>query len=311
MADGPGRWATRILAVVAALGVLLPATPAYAESVEPAPELSAPKAPAITQKVIFNNPWGKTSAQRRIADEYIRLIRTAASGTNVRIGFFSLSDVKLTDAMIAAKKRGVRIQVIVNSHAWNTKQVKRLRKALGTNRSKRAWVAKRPKNWTHSKFVAVESGQVVVISSQNGTKSGIWQQQNDAVITRGDATLHDAVVRQFELMSRGETSRAALGTRVTSGTTTLRFYPASSHAGQAILGLLNDISCEVGGRRTRVWGIMWIWTAAGQPVAKRLAELAQEGCDVRMIVSPLETRKSIRKILLKGGVATKVPNGSK
>ena len=289
--------------MVAALSVLLSGMPAHAES------STDPIQPA--QQVIFNNPWGRTAAQRRIADEYIRLIGTAAAGTHVRIGFYSLSDEKLTDAIIAAKKRGVRIQVIVNRHAWSTKQVKRLRTSLGTNRAKAAWVIKRPKNWTHSKFVAVESGQIVAISSQNGTKSGIWQQQNDAVITYGDAILHDAVVRQFDLMGRGTTSRTKLGTQAVSGPTTLRFYPAPSDAGHAILGLLNDVTCQVSGVRTKVWGIMWIWTAAGKSVAKRLAGLAREGCDVRMIVSPLQTRKSIQKILLKGGVATKVPKGAK
>lgn len=299
----PRRFVGAITAMVTALSVLLSVTPAHAVPADP---VDGPD-----QRVIFNNPWGGTAAQRRIADEYIRLIDTAPAGTEVRIGFYSLSDVKLTSAIIEAEKRGVRIQVIVNRHAWSTKQVKRLRKALGSNRSAATWVSKRPKNWTHSKFLAIEYGEIVVISSQNGTKSGIWQQQNDAAITYGDHTLYQAVVRQFDLMGRGETSSAVLGTRVSSGTTTLRFYPASRANGYATFGLLDDITCEVDGERTKVWGVMWIWTVAGKPVANRLATLARQGCDVRMIVSTQQTTKSIRKILLKGGVATKVPKGSK
>lgn len=299
------RWNAVLVALVALVLLGSSVVPAAADS---SPD---PAGPEPVQRTLFNNPWGKTAAQRRIADEYIRLIRTATPGSGVRIAFYSLSDEKLTNAMIAAKQRGVRIQVLVNRHAWNTKQVKRLRKALGTKRSRAAWVSKRPRNWSHSKFLAIEVGEVSVVSSQNGTKSGIWQQQNDAVVTSGDSALYQALVRQFELMSAGETKPSVLGRQVTSGSTTLRFYPAPDHARNPVSGLLNDITCQVDGRRTKVWGIMWIWTAAGKPVAKKLADLAKQGCDVRMIVSPKQTRKSIQKALLKGGVSVRVPKGSK
>ncbi|WP_067436861.1 phospholipase D-like domain-containing protein [Nocardioides jensenii] len=74
----------------------------------------------------------------RIENQILQGINHAHKGSYIRISLFSFDRMPLTDALIRAKKRGVRVQVILNNHQING-AMRKLKSALGTNRRKPSW----------------------------------------------------------------------------------------------------------------------------------------------------------------------------
>ena len=92
--------------------------------------------------VIFNYPYSSLrSDQDKIRTNVDDLVRSVPTGGHLRIAMYSINDDELVDDLIAASKRGVSVQVIVNSHNvhptpghGSSPSFIRLRNALGTDR---------------------------------------------------------------------------------------------------------------------------------------------------------------------------------
>src|SRR4051812_44887057 len=64
----------------------------------------------------FNNPIGTAAAQRNIEDKVVAAIRHAHSGSSIFITLFSFDRIRVSDALIAAHRRGVHVQILMNDH---------------------------------------------------------------------------------------------------------------------------------------------------------------------------------------------------
>ena len=88
----------------------------------------------------FNNPHvnaDRFKIERRIIDT----IRHVPKGETIRIAVYSFDREGVADALIAAHKRGVKIQMLLNDHQ-DTHAMKRVRAVLGTNRFAKNFIYK-------------------------------------------------------------------------------------------------------------------------------------------------------------------------
>src|SRR4029077_10525683 len=63
----------------------------------------------------FNHPFNPASASD-IRVHVTRTVKSVPAGGTIRMAVFSLNDNSLVDALIAAVKRGVSVQVVANNH---------------------------------------------------------------------------------------------------------------------------------------------------------------------------------------------------
>ncbi|WP_318275498.1 phospholipase D-like domain-containing protein [Streptomyces pharetrae] len=116
--------------VVALTAVLAAPTPAAAVTVTPG--------------AVFNDPAGTAADQNRIRDNLVSLIGDAPAGSSVRMAMYTFTDGPVRDALIAAKNRGVSVQVILDHFSSETVTVggelETLRTALGTDRTQPSWL---------------------------------------------------------------------------------------------------------------------------------------------------------------------------
>ena len=63
----------------------------------------------------FNHPFNPASASD-IRAHVTRTVKSVPAGGTIRLAVFSLNDDALVDALIAAVKRGVSVQIVANNH---------------------------------------------------------------------------------------------------------------------------------------------------------------------------------------------------
>ncbi|MFI8966223.1 phospholipase D-like domain-containing protein [Streptomyces sp. NPDC053493] len=108
----------------------------------PSPAGAADADAAVTTTATFNDPSGDATAQNRVRDRIVDLIGKAPAGSTVTAGLYTFTDDAVTDALGAAKTRGVNIRVIVD-HTTVTMtggEYDHLVARLGTDRTQGSWV---------------------------------------------------------------------------------------------------------------------------------------------------------------------------
>jgi len=120
-----------------------PPTVSPSPTVTPPPPCRCPPldyVPANGSK--FNHPFSPSSASD-IRVHVTRTVKSVPAGGTIRIAVFSLNDDALADALIAAVKRGVSVQIVANNHNITNSipglppspSFKRLRNVLGYQRT--------------------------------------------------------------------------------------------------------------------------------------------------------------------------------
>ncbi|MFE3328228.1 phospholipase D-like domain-containing protein [Streptomyces sp. NPDC059176] len=197
-----------LLGATAAAGLLTALLPTGAVAGTASQAQSAPVAgPTAT----FNDPAGDTAAQSRIRDHIIGLIDGAAPGSTISVSMYSFTENPVTDALVAAKSRGVHVRVVIDhtSSTMTGGEYTRLAAGLGTDRTQSSWVLLCPAGRgclgtrvlpgddgaiNHNKFFLFSStggtDDVVVQASANMTNLQRTDLFNNAV-TIPDAGLYD------------------------------------------------------------------------------------------------------------------------
>ena len=117
-----------LVALVAVmLGVVI-VPPAQAKA--PPPSSYSPQTGAL-----FNNPDGTSAEQLALLNHITNAIDSVPENSIIRIAAYSFSYQPMANALIAAHQRGVQVRLLIDSHT-DTSQLKALRSALGTDRSK-------------------------------------------------------------------------------------------------------------------------------------------------------------------------------
>ncbi len=173
---------------------------------------TAPRGP------FFNDPHRKKgffTIERKI----IRTIRHTPKGSTIRIAVYSFDRMPVAKALIAAHRRGVDVQMLLNDHQY-TKAMRAVRREIGAKRRADSFIyrckagcrsAENRYNNMHTKFYlfsrAGRSKHVVAVGSANLMLNAAIHQWNDLYFTSGDHALHRQFVGLFDDMAKDHDTR--------------------------------------------------------------------------------------------------------
>jgi phosphatidylserine/phosphatidylglycerophosphate/cardiolipin synthase-like enzyme len=218
----------------------------------------------------------------------------------------------MAQALMAAHRRGVKVQVLLNDHE-RTAAERILFRGLGQNRHKKNFAYECHESCRghahnlHTKFYLFsKSGgakQVMMFGSANLTLNAVKWQWNDLYTRYGAKNQYREFVRLFDCL-RHEYSKNQPYYRFCGHEATkkhpakpcdedkdfmvTRVYPKHTHAdNDDIMEALNKIKCvygtKSGTKHTRVWIVMHTWRGnRGNYLAAKVRSLWAAGCDVKV-----------------------------
>ena len=273
-----------------------PSTPTTSDPATPTPqpddEAALPGLPkGVTQKAVLGDPWSSRAGKvHGVARSALAIIKQTRKGQTLTLSMFNLTYPGIADALVAARRRGVKVRVLLNGEGAGTKQARALIAGLGGDTGRSSYAVVRPGGIRmHSKFLLVTprggKGPVVWVSSGNLTESNGRDQANEALITTGDKLLYDFLLGQFTLMRKGVTDPRKLARTAATTATVVRSFPLpkGGAAHDPVLATLNDVTCTHGTERTVVRMAQLFLTIERLYITTRLRQLAEQGCDLRIV----------------------------
>lgn len=311
-----------VAATAAILSVVL-AVPAGAAPVAAgqAPVPEAKKAGGWTPKngVIFSDP---TVAKRKrvIHNQVLRSIRSTHRSGSIRIAVWNFDNRQLASALIAARRRGVTVQMVVAGSVENP-NFSYLRKQLNKNRKDDSWARKctggcrSSAKVMHSKFLLFSrirgARNVSMFGSLNLTTAAIQRQWNDLVTTR-DAKLYTKLGKVFGEYARDIRKKNPY--QVTDlGKYRVTLFPARNR--NPVAAELRKVTCKGIPRRNgngngrtviRIAIAGW-YDSYGDQIAKQVRRLYNGGCDVKIVTtqSGRGINAKLRSTAGRGPIATR------
>ena len=297
--------------VVVMLGVVI-VPPAQAKA--PPPSSYSPQTGAL-----FNNPDGTSAEQLALLNHITNAIDSVPENSIIRIAAYSFSYQPMANALIAAHERGVQVRLLIDSHT-DTSQLKALRSALGTDRSKRSYLRtctygcmSSKASYMHSKLYlfsrAGSSTRVSMISSTNPAWTGASESWNNLYTIAGDKTIYDANVDNFNDMLPDKTNTDYYHT-VSSGPYKQYFFPraGSTPTSDTLYNVLSDVTCTGAasgygaGGKTVIKVAAYQWTSLRIHIAKKLTELKGKGCNIEVIYPSDNVDTEVATELLKKSI---------
>lgn len=326
-ATGPAGWPVTVLAGSGVLRVGVPSgTPAGIYALHyTITDVNGTATTYVRVRVVlpptpdhYNPPQGakfshafQRGAINRIKTHIIRTINSVPRGGQIRVITWSFSSKAYLNALVAAKKRGVSVQVILASGNNDyTVSYPGLKKALGGERYRKSdargsWVYRcshscRGKGGTmHAKVFlfnqAYNTRYITMSGSGNFTDFAAKGQWNQLYTNTNNQPIYAAVNRVFEQMKLDRPARPRQLT-LKFPDTTYFFTPMSGAEPQFdfVLQGLRQVQCtgaSVQGGRTKIRIAMYTWRdRRGDWMAKQVRKLWNEGCDVRIIYAIMGNR---------------------
>jgi phosphatidylserine/phosphatidylglycerophosphate/cardiolipin synthase-like enzyme len=268
------------------------------------------KLPPVPTGAYFNNPRGSKKARFRIERQVINAIRTTPRRGYIRIALYSFDRMPVAKALLAARRRGVHVQLLLNDHQ-DTRAMKVLRARLGTNRWSRDFIYKCrsscrgtvPDRNLHSKFYTFtrsgRSRHVLMVGSANMMLNADIHQWNDLFVTAGKKRLFDQYVALFNDMKhdyqRNRPSYRFCGRpkgrhcdEAVDRFTTRVFPKRSNRRHDVVLTMLHRIQCltpRPDGSQQRTRLVLSMHTMRGKRgnyLAAAIRQKYAEGCDLRV-----------------------------
>lgn len=286
---------------------------------------------------LFNNPQGTFAARWKIVKAVDRAVRGAPRGSRIMMSTFLMDSKDSADALLAAHRRNVSVQIVMDGDDAFTGQARRLERAFNRdNRPRRTGVDEDGNllKWgpdhsfvvfckgscrggqanLHAKFfVFTKTGtasNVSMVSSSNLNAGGAVRGWNDLYtvkekprILRDFSAIHAEMAQ--DTATDGDGYREFVRGRFTS-----RFYP-KRRGGDPVMEDLSRIRCRGtnggAGRngRTAINVSMFAWNSdRGMDIARRLVGLDRDGCDVSIIYGApsMVIRDYLRNSARRGGV---------
>lgn len=261
---------------------------------------------------LFSNPRGNTYDQREVLDRQNRALQGTEAGATVRIVTSKIDDQSFTDQLVAARNRGVNVQVVLGA-GTGTGQENVLIGALGADTLQPSWVKRcsggclGDARSTKSNFMLVDRTQgttnLSMVSSAPFVAKGT-RQFSDMFKSSDDAlyTAYAALFNRFASDSPTPDSTR----KVSAGTHQIQLYPTTK---DPVAKSLARVKCTgakglaVKKGRTNVRVQVASWSGArGKKIAQRLVTLKRQGCNVQ-VLSGTKVNSGIKSMLKKGGVS--------
>lgn len=289
---------------------------------------------------VFNNPYGSSSEQWKIMNRVKDAINNAPAGSVIRIAAYSITLPQMTDALIAAKNRGVNVRVVTDDHLYDkedpdyvakTAQTERLKSALKTDISQSSYIkichlgcmSNNQYASMHAKLYMFsttgKSKQVTMIGSANmsGTHLYSW---NNMFTTVGDVTTYDTMRLYFDRMATEPDDQNAYQNVLSETGRRIYTFPRAgvdTLSEDIYYGILNNVKCtglasgygttpsNASTSKTVIRLAMFKWTENRLGVAEKLRDLSNAGCDVRVAISKTQgdySRDALVAILSNGKI---------
>jgi len=161
----------------------------------------------------FNNPRGSWTKRLKNERKIVAAIDNTRKGATIRFALYSFDRIPVAKRLIAARNRGVHVQLLLNDHQ-DTRAMKMLRARLGTNVEKKDFIYKchsgcradGRKRLLHTKFYTFTktggSKWALFFGSANLTMNAARHQWNDLFLMDGDKELFDQYVALFDDMKK-------------------------------------------------------------------------------------------------------------
>ncbi|MGL5823754.1 MAG: phospholipase D-like domain-containing protein [Nocardioides sp.] len=288
------------LASVLTVGALVPLTPVASA----APDNYIPR-----KGVRFNDPYGSLWAERRILRQIVRTMDSVPRRERIRMAAWSINSPAIADAAIRAHRRGVSVQMIMDttneSPTTPNPTVRRLINAFRGDKdrpkSRRSWLrqcsgsCRGTKGIPHAKFYLFSRvgkvEDIVMYGSANATEASANIQWNDLHIIKNAPASYSEFVYIFRQMKKDEPVTQGYR-RWKHGPFTKYFYPYAGDrpAGDPVLRILRRVKCKgatggagVNGRTQIRIAQTAMFGARGIAIAEKIAELQRRGCNIRIV----------------------------
>ena len=275
----------------------------------------------------FNNPYGNQDARRRIMSRMIRTINSVpgyvrpkdAAGklvpcpgsdhpewypATIRVSLYSIADRSFVDALIAAHRRCVSVQLLMNNHldensspSWG-----KLKNAIGNDPGARSFTRRciggcRGHAVLHSKFYLFSkvgnARNVAMVGSANMTSNAVRVQWNDLYTAVGNGTLVGQYAKIFgEMIKDTPVANPLRIYRTGNYTSTFYPYPTATASTDKTMAALNSIRCTGAGGGSGINGRSVLYIAMhswhgtrGKYLAQRVRTMYNHGCYVRILYS--------------------------
>lgn len=298
----------RFLALLVAVGLLaVPSTGTQAAAAPVAASAAAAAAPDHFNPKpgpTFNSPLGGTEARRMIFHKIIRSINSSARGSEIKILSWNFLTSTGTDALLAAQRRGVKVQVLMdatnNDEDLPNGPFRRLRFELreGNERvakGRHSWArmcdhsCRGPGGAAHAKFFMFSKvgdvKRVVMQGSANFTLASTNNQWNDIYThtrTRGVWRFYNQV---FHEAARDKKAKRPFASKQFKGYRLIMFPLAAQR--DPVMDLLKKVKCwestnTPGGRTIIRMAPDVIRQSRGLALARKVRELWDRGCDIKI-----------------------------
>ena len=231
---------------------------------------------------------------------FLDLVRHTPAGARIRILAHSFSFVPAAEELVAARQRGVDVQVVVDRGvSGDFSAVGVLREGLGTDRTASSYVYLAPgdlhqKTWSFTR--TGQSRDVVLVGSTNLTYQSA-RQYTDVVSYVDRRDVRRVFDRRFRQVMR-EMPDLAPHRSVRLGGDRAWFYPGYDLQRDPVRRLLAAV--PPAGARIRV--VMYAWLdERGLALARLLAEKDAAGADVQVLLGP-SVGQQVRAILDGSGI---------
>lgn len=258
---------------------------------------------------LFNNPM--IESKRYVVERHIlRAIRNTPKGEMITIAAYSLDRSVFAKELIAARRRGVRVQVLLNDHIVPKAQ-NDIQRVLGRNARKKNFLKRcvagcradrNQYNNLHSKFYLFSrtgrSRNVVMLGSHNMTMNAVRWQWNDLWTGRGQGVLYKEFRLLFNDMRKDwDTRRPSYmfcdkGRNCPKGDQhryhNIVFPRYTTPKNDVILDILNNVQCryvDKSGRKRRTILRLSMHTMRGQRgnyLGDKLSSLYAKGCNLKV-----------------------------
>jgi len=305
----------RVFVLVAALSLMaLPSVPSVANAVsvstggaaattgadgKPKPKPKPKWKPA--EGAYFNTP--RHGAKQWILHNHIvGAIDHARPGSTIRIAVFSFDRKFVASRLIAAKRRGVNVQVLLNNHQVTPAQ-RMLHRALGMNRTRKSFSyecsngCRSSGENLHTKFYLFShtggARDTVMTGSVNLTGNSAMNQYNDIWVINDAPKLTRSFAQLWGQMKKDKPAHPGWFARSIGKHFTLEAtpFPKPGPRHDPIIAVLNRVKCQGadGGTGTRrhhtiVRVVMHAWNdPRGDYIARKVRGLFGQGCDVQLM----------------------------
>jgi phosphatidylserine/phosphatidylglycerophosphate/cardiolipin synthase-like enzyme len=276
--------------------VLLAAAPVPAQAADGGKKKWMPP-----QGAFFNHPRAGGLPEYRVHLQIAEAIKHAKPKSTIKIISFSFDRMYIADLLIAAKRRGVRVKIILNDHQVTPAQ-RKLASVLGKNRTKRSFIyecdhgCRSRGDVQHSKvYMFSRTGgarRVVMVGSVNLTLNSVRNQYNDIWVKAGSRKLYRAFGDYFTEMKKDKPQKPGWWKRKIGKK--YHIFATPYHPKEPgldpIMRILNRVKCTGanGGTgpkgRTIVRVNMHAWNGTrGIYIAKKLRWLYGQGCLVEVM----------------------------